>query len=323
MPNDDHSTSRSRPDDRRLAILLATYNGARDLPAQLESFVEQTRHPDLILVSDDNSQDDTREIVKRFATEHPELELIFIEGPCRGAAQNFLNLLRHIPADVDVVALSDQDDVWMPEKLQRGLDRMDSDDASPDCPLLYCGRSWECDEVLGNQKLSRGMPRPACFGHALVQNVAGGNTMMLNRKAVDLVRAASFEAGEIVVHDWWVYQIVSGAGGRILFDDTPFILYRQHGNNLIGANRGIWAKLKRMKMLVSGGFREWNTLNIAALGASAHRLTTENRALLERFATERNQGLTRRLRLISGAGLYRMGLAGTLSLYLAAVLGRL
>ncbi|MEY8838415.1 glycosyltransferase family 2 protein [Cribrihabitans sp. XS_ASV171] len=321
MPSDSNTAS-NMPDDRKLAVLMATYNGARDLPAQLESFVTQTRQPDLILVSDDNSQDETRQILAQFAADQPEIAVTVIDGPCKGAAQNFLNLLRYTPEWVDVIALSDQDDVWMPEKLQRGLDLLDQQ-AGSELPLLYCGRSWECDEVLGNQRLSRGMPGQASFGHALVQNVAGGNTMMLNRPALDLARAASFEAGEIVVHDWWVYQIVSGAGGRILFDDTPFILYRQHGNNLIGANRGVRAKIKRLRMLVSGGFRQWNTLNIAALTASSHRFTPENRALLEQFGRDRDQGLFRRLRLVTSGGLYRMGMAGTLSLYIAALLGRL
>ena len=305
----------------QLAILLATYNGAQSLAQQLESYRTQHRQPDLILVSDDGSTDETRLILTRFAAQNPGLNLHVINGPCRGAAQNFLHLFRNTPAWVDVVALSDQDDVWLPEKLHTGLEALDRV-KTPDSPLLYCGRSWECGSDLQNRTLSRGMPRPASFRHALVQNVAGGNTMMLNRPALALLRAASHEARKIVVHDWWAYQIISGAGGRILFDDIPQILYRQHSQNLIGANRGLAAKKKRLKFLVSGRFRRWNTLNIKALTASAHRLTPENHALLNRFARDRNRSLLPRLRLIWNAGLYRQGLAGTLSLYLAALLRR-
>jgi len=305
----------------KVAVLLATYNGALRLNEQLDSYRNQQHLPDLILVSDDGSSDETRQILADFAAHTPQISVQVIDGPRRGAAQNFLHLLRQTPDWVDVVALSDQDDVWLEDKLQTGLERIIGANA-PDTPLLYCGRSWECDENLQNRTLSRGMPRPASFRHALVQNVAGGNTMILNRAALDLVRAACDEVRKIVVHDWWIYQMISGAGGQILFDDTPRILYRQHTGNLIGANRGLSAKKKRLQLLVSGRFRRWNTQNIKALTASAHRLTPENRALLERFARDRNRGLLPRLRLIWGAGLYRMGLAGTLSLYLAALLRR-
>lgn len=190
-------------------------------------------------------------------------------------------------------------------------------------PLLYCGRSWECDDNLQGRRLSRGMQRPASFRHALVQNAAGCNTMMLNRAALELLQAARHEVRKLVLHDWWIYQLLMGCGGRLIFDDTPTILYRQHGSNLIGANRGWRAKYIRLRMLFNGRFRAWNTINIKALLASAHRLTPQNRALLQRFAQERNGSLWQRLRLLRSTGLYRQGLQGTLSLYVAALLRRI
>lgn len=305
----------------KIAILLATYNGAACLQEQLDSFAAQTVPPALILVGDDGSSDDTRAILTAFAEAHPALNLQLTDGPCRGAAQNFLSLLRQCPDWVDVAALSDQDDVWLPDKLHRGLRALESD-PSPRDSLLYCGRSWECDASLKKLSLSRGLKKPAGFRHALVQNVAGGNTMMLNRAALDLARSASSEARKLVVHDWWLYQIITGAGGRVIFDDAPLLLYRQHGGNLIGANRGLEAKKKRLRMLVSGRFRRWNTINIAALSASAHRLTPDHRAVLLQFAQERNHGLIRRLIMLWRTGLYRQGVQGTISLYLAAILRR-
>lgn len=312
-------TDRAAP---KIAILMATYNGAACLQEQLDSFAAQSLPPAQVLVGDDGSSDETRAIVQAFGEAHPALNVQLIEGPCRGAAQNFLSLLRHCPDWVDVAALSDQDDVWLPDKLQRGL-RALAQDPAPEDMLLYCGRSWECDVTLKKLSISRGLKKAAGFRHALVQNVAGGNTMMLNRPAQDLVRAASPEARKLVVHDWWLYQIITGAGGRVIFDDAPLLLYRQHEGNLIGANRGLEAKKKRLRMLVSGRFRRWNTVNIAALSASAHRLTPEHRAVLQDFAEARNHGLLGRLAMLRRTGLYRQGVRGTLSLYLAAVLRRI
>lgn len=306
----------------KVAILLATYNGAPGLPAQLESYVAQSYPPALILVSDDGSRDTTSEIVHEFARTHPELNVQFVPGPRMGAAQNFLSLLRRVPAWIDHVALSDQDDVWLPDKLRRGVKalREVSDQAEP---VLYCGRTWECDAGLGNKRLSRGLRRPATFRNALVQNLAGGNTMMLNRAALDLLQAASHEARKLVVHDWWIYQILTGVGGTVLFDDVPLLYYRQHDGNLIGANRGFGAKTRRLSMVLSGRFRRWNTVNIKALSASAHRFTAENRSILKSFAEERDRSVWRRLSMVWRTGLYRQGLQGNLSLYFAALLRRI
>lgn len=309
-------------DAPKVAVLLATYNGAAGLPAQLQSYAAQTVLPALILVSDDGSSDATRQIVQGFAADHPDLMVELVDGPRMGAAHNFLSLLRRVPDWIDVVSLSDQDDVWLPDKIRRGL-RALLDHPSPDDCLLYCGRTWECDAELEHKRMSRGMRRPATFRHALVQNLAGGNTMMLNRPALELLRAASHEARKLVVHDWWIYQVLTGAGGHVIFDNAPLLYYRQHDNNLIGANRGFGAKTRRLSMVLSGRFRRWNTVNIKALSASAHRFTPENQAILRSFSEGRNRSVWRRLVMIWRTGLYRQGLQGNLSLYFAALLRRI
>lgn len=318
MPESAGAT-RARPS---VAILLATYNGASCIQEQLESYLSQTRAPDLILVSDDGSTDDTLAIIEAFRDSHPEIRCHIGKGPRRGSAKNFLSLIQDTPDWIDVVALSDQDDVWLPDKLERGLSALS--EASPGSEiLLYCARTFECDAALNRPRLSRGITRPPAFRHALVQNIAGGNTMMLNRAALDLVRAASREVAKLVVHDWWIYQIVTGAGGRVIFDPRPALLYRQHGGNLIGANTGIAARLRRVRLMLSGRFRRWNTINLLALKASSHRLTPENRRLLAEFEACRQAGAWQRLRLLRRTGLYRQGFFGLLSLYAAALLGRL
>ena len=147
--------------------------------------------------------------------------------------------------------------------------------------------------------------------------------MMLNSAGVDLVRAAAAEAGRVVVHDWWIYQIISGVGGDVIFDEVPLLLYRQHAGNQIGANAGISAKLRRMRWMLGGRFRRWNAINLAALRASSHRFTPENRAIIADFARLQRSGLWDRLAILRRLGLYRQGLEGTLALWLAAVLGRI
>ena len=305
----------------KIAILLATHNGMPDLSVQLESYVTQTLKPVRVMVSDDGSADVTRAIVTDFARAHPELGVILLAGPCRGAAANFLSLLAQVQNDIEIAALSDQDDVWLPEKLARGVAALQA--AAADRPALYCGRTWECDEDLSNRRLSRRSGRRPSFAHALVQNIAGGNTMMLNRAAIHLLRSVSAARPRVVVHDWWIYQMITGAGGVVLFDEVPQVLYRQHDGNMIGANSGFAAQRRRLVMMLKGRLRRWNTINIRALERAAEHLTPANRALLARFDEGRNAGLAGRLAMLRDTGVYREGLGGQLSLYLAALMGRL
>lgn len=303
-----------------VAVVMATYNGAALLPMQLDSFAAQTLPPRLLLVSDDGSSDATVQVVQDWAARQVQIETRVFDGPCRGAAQNFLSLLRR-PLETDYLAISDQDDIWLPEKLAAAVGALA---ALPEgVPGLYCGRSWEVREDLSGRRLSRGAPRPPSFAHALVQNIAGGNTMVLNRAGAEIVREAALATDDIVIHDWWIYQVMTGVGGRVIFDNTPHLLYRQHAGNIIGANRGLAATLMRAHMLVRGRFSDWCACNIAALRRIEARLTPENRALLEAFDAARRKGGPRCLAEIRRAGFYRQGRRGQISLYLAAVLRRL
>lgn len=313
-----HPVSASLP---RVVIVLATRNGAANLQAQLDSYRSQTLRPSLLIVGDDGSTDATPAILEAFAASDPGFEVRLLRGPRRGAARNFLALLREVPPEADYLALSDQDDVWLPDRLAQGVRGLA---ALPAGRIgLLGGRTYVCDATLTRRRLSALPCKRLGFRHALVQNFAGGNTMLLNRPAIALVQAAVPEVGRIVVHDWWLYQIVSGAGGAVIFEQTPLVLYRQHPENQIGANSGWRAKLRRMGMMIRGDFRRWNTINLRAMRASAHRLTPEHRDLLDGFARLQRSGLLSRLVLLRQLGLYRRGLEGTLSLWLAALMGRI
>lgn len=304
-----------------IAVLMATCNGAAYLRDQLNSLAAQSLPPRWLVVSDDASADDTRAILSDFAARNPAIVLHLRKGPGMGAAANFLSLLRQVPAEAELVAIADQDDVWLPGKLARGAEMLAA--AGRGRPALLGTRSLVCDAQLQGRRPSPRWTRPFGFRHALVQSVAGGNTMMLNRAAVSLAAAAAAEAQQVVMHDWWLYQIVSGAGGRVLFDTEPQVLYRQHGANQIGANDGWRARIRRLLALVRGDFRHWNAVNLRALGASRHRLTPENRAVLAEFARLQQGGPTRRLKGLHQLGLYRQGAGGTASLWLAALIGRI
>lgn len=305
-----------------VTILMAVYNGADHLEEQLESFTAQVHTDWHLLASDDASTDGSRAIVEQFAGTADRTTCLI--GPAQGGTENFMSLIRAMPAHAPAdswVTFSDQDDVWLPDRLHRGITALQK---VPDQqPALYCSRTWITDATLGGRRLSVPRPKPLGFCNALVQNVASGNTILLNAAAARLVQEAAQETVCPVVHDWWIYQLVSGAGGVLVHDDTPSLLYRQHEVNQIGANDTLRAKLLRMAMLLRGTFRDWNNINIKVLRHSAHRLTPQNRHLLDAFDALRNKGLIGRLWGLRQLGLYRQSHASTFALWLAAALGRL
>ena len=310
-----------------ITVLMAVYNGARYLEAQLDSIAAQT-HPDWrVIASDDGSTDASKPLLEAVAgrwTKEHVTPLEIIDGPRQGAAENFMSLLHHAAGQAtppEWIAFSDQDDIWLEDKLARAQAALRAHPA--DVPALYCARTWIMDPQMEQRRLSAPRPRPPGFRNALVQNIASGNTILLNPAASAMVLEAATQIGQVVVHDWWVYQLVTGAGGTVVHDDTPALLYRQHPDNEIGANDTLRAKAKRIGQLLKGDFRDWNRINVATLNITGQMLTARNRQILSGFESLPKRALLPRLFLLRRLGLYRQSLASTVALWVAATLGKL
>lgn len=304
-----------------VTVLLAMYQGGATIAEQLESIRAQTHSHWSLIVSDDGSTDDGPEQAMLFAIRQTPGRVRIRRGPGNGAARNFLSLVKAAGAVSPFVAFADQDDVWLPEKLARAVDRLKH--VPEGIPALYCGRTMVCDCDLIPRRASPLFTRPPGFANALVQNIGGGNTMVLNRAALDLVQDTLRHAEGVVAHDWWVYQLVSGAGGKVFYDTRPTLLYRQHGANQVGANDTLRARLTRIGWLMRGRFRDWNDRNAAALDRASHWLTPEARATLDAFHRARSRGPFTRMLALRDAGLYRQTRCGNLALWIAAVTRRL
>lgn len=230
--------------DARVTILLSTYNGAQFLRAQLDSFLDQTHKNWVLLWRDDGSADATPRIMQEFTAKAGAERCVETpgSGPHMGAALSFLSLLAEAEGAA-IVAFADQDDVWLPEKLEHALAQLVP---QGDMPALYCARQYLVDATLARARLSA-LHTQAGFPACLTQNIANGNTLVMNEAAAALVARAGYPAGS--VHDWWSYIVVAACGGRILFDATPQVLYRLHKRNLIGRaqpmHQRAWAALQR------------------------------------------------------------------------------
>lgn len=302
-----------------VAILLATRNGAGFLDEQLRSVAAQEWGRIDVWASDDGSTDATPALLDKWAGNWTKGRFTVVAGPQQGFAANFRALLANADIAADYVAFCDQDDVWLPGKLKAAVAALVT---SCDKPALYCERTIITDRSGGEVGRSPLFVEPVGFANALVQSIAGGNTMVMNRAAHELMREAA-RRSDFVSHDWFCYMIVSGAGGAVTYSAEPHVLYRQHGDNLVGSNTGMAARLERLSAAMGGRFTRWTEHNLRTLAACSDLLTEEARARIALFRSARSGPLPARLKALRRSGAYRQSRVGQALLYLAVVLGKL
>jgi glycosyltransferase involved in cell wall biosynthesis len=290
--------------ERRLvAILLSVYNGESFLAAQLHSYLSQTHDDWTLHWRDDGSSDASARVIGQFAAEAGDGRCVFQrDAGQRHATRSFLALLRAArTSNARYFAFSDQDDVWLPEKLARGVAALDGVSSAE--PALYCAGRILVDENLRRQRVPDELHRPPGFPAALTQNIAPGCTMMLNRAAADLVLAS--QPPDTTWHDWWCYILVAAAGGHVLIDRATTVLYRQHANNQVGEARNWWhrgiAALRRGPAPVMGLLRQ----HVATLQARPALLPEATHQQLAAIARGLNGNWIARLRALFLPGFTR------------------
>ncbi|MEM1234242.1 MAG: glycosyltransferase [Pseudomonadota bacterium] len=306
----------ARHDHRQITILLGIYGRGADLylDEQLESFASQRHDAWSLLVSDDSTDGAFADRVSTFAASVSQ-RVDYRAGPKIGFAANYMDLLKKAPPGW--LAFADQDDVWHANKLTRAVAALGDIEE----PALYCGRVTFWDGA-NRRKAEPPHTRPPSFHNALIENIARGNTIVLNTAAAALMRDAAGRVGEVFAHDWLAYLLVSGADGRVIYDGgAPILDYRQHAENAIGAGSGIRAQGARKRAVLRGAFRERMEMNISALEACEALLTRQNRDILRRFKLARAKGLAG-LPGLASIGLYRQRTLGTLGFWGASILGR-
>lgn len=229
----------------RPVVLMSTFNGSRHVAQQIESILTQLPENGRLFIRDDGSSDATVNIARAASDQRVS---IFC-GQNLGFAQSFLQLLRSAPDDADFYALSDQDDVWLPGKLDRAwefLEPLQNDVA------LYCARATLTDPTLRPIGLTPLHLPAKDLRHAFLQNIATGCTMAMTKPLKELATRAGPDA-QIGFHDWWLY-VVATAFGTVIFDAQSKTLYRQHGTNAIGMSGGILRYVRILRYLMKNNW---------------------------------------------------------------------
>jgi glycosyltransferase involved in cell wall biosynthesis len=303
-----------------VAILMCTFNGEDFLEEQLDSIERQDYKNWTLFVSDDGSRDKTLDILKVYQKKWGAKKLRIRRGPQKGFCQNFLQIINDKKIKADLYFLCDQDDVWMPHKLSHTIKKISMLD--PLKPILYCARttyiSSDTKKILGQSDL---FLKPPSFRNAIVQSIAGGNTMAFNNPLKR--KNQKYQRVDVVSHDWWLYIINELKGGQTLYDTESTILYRQHSKSLIGANTGFLAKCRRLRLLMNGTYRVYNTKHLQAFRFLSIETAKRNIDLIDQFLIIRDKPIKKRWQMINILGLYRQTWLDTIGLYLAAILHKL
>lgn len=222
-------------------ILLSTYNGEQFLKAQLDSFSQQNYEAChlQILIRDDGSSDSTVTVIRSFVNNFKCMRLIIEDNI--GYIKSFFKLISLSDPSCKYWGFSDQDDVWMPDKISRAVAALNI--YTDDIPALYCS----------NVTITTDDLQPICdgdsvdcilnFKHAIVECVPRGCTIFFNRamRTLLLMGCESHNIG----HDYWCGMVASGIG-KIIYDPTSTMLYRRHKNNYTGIILGTRRWLYRL-----------------------------------------------------------------------------
>lgn len=302
----------------KVVILMSTYNGSKYLREQINSILTQTGVSIHILVRDDGSSDDTISILEEYKTNNPDI-IEIIQGENIGWQKSFFLLAEyashHFP-DYFYFAFSDQDDIWMPEKLRQAIVILSQ---SQIIPSLYCSNL-----IYYKKGKQDGLYRKKTFiptyKNCLIRNCATGCTIVMNKALLKAIsRHPSIES---IPHDHWAYMVATLCG-KSYVDNNSFILYRQHENNQLGCNRSlsqIWKA--RLKTSRSKNWHYREKIAKELIRIHGHKMPLEALASIQKIANYRMTFLNR-IKLLFDKGYSYNNRSNDFWLKLRILLGKL
>lgn len=284
----------------KVLVLLSTYCGDKYLKEQIDSIIHQVGLDVGLLIRDDGSKDGTVELLKEYQRNNKNIEVEY--GDNIGCADSFkwlLNAAFERIQDFEYFAFSDQDDVWLPEKLLEASKYLQIMDAQKPC--MYCSNVHAVDEQLNDIGLKwKAEETFITKPQSLVSNMAHGCTMLFNQSVVRHFHQNTPKS--IILHDLWVMHICMFFGD-IYYDSNSYILYRQHGDNVVGAKNTFKARFeshkKSFQHLSSQHEKETDAKEI--LSVYGNQLSDDDKRMVEVVAFYRHN-YSARLRWLFGIG---------------------
>lgn len=220
--------------NHEINILLASFNGEKFIAEQLESILNQTYKNWQLFIRDDSSSDNTVNIISAYQQMDARIHLVSDDLGNVGSVQNFSVLMNCIRNGNEYIMFCDQDDVWLPSKIEDTLNEMMrlEEEYSKNTPLLVHTNFLYVDSLLKPIESKKSFQptkiTAPTLSNVLCQNSVYGCTMMINKKLAEAVNKIPVEAEN---HDYWIV-LVASAFGKIFYLNKRTVLYRQHGSNL-------------------------------------------------------------------------------------------
>lgn len=300
----------------KIAILMATYNGEKYICQQIDSILSQTCKDWELYIHDDGSTDNTIAVVESYVEKYPN-KIHLIDGKSTGGAKyNFFYMFGQVEAPYYMTC--DQDDVWLDKKIELTYDKMLTIENKADVPCLVYTELRVVDSELNTiADTMSGYQSLDChkrtINQFILQNSVTGCTMMVNRALRDkMLRITDID--NTIMHDWWA-ALVAAQFGKTAFIDEPTILYRQHGDNSLGALginklsyivRRVWQKKQiqesmRLGRLQAREFAKTYNLPADSLAVRYAALEGKSRLVRQRFYKENDMYKTGTMRRLGQA----------------------
>lgn len=266
--------------------MLAVYNGERYLKEQIDSILGQSVKDIKIVIRNDGSIDNSADIIDYYCKEYPDVISCVGGTPTGSAKQNFAKLLEN--CDSDYIMFCDQDDVWLPQKIETTLEAMQKAEGSSKIPILVHTDLKVVDQNLNIispsffefQKL---IQNNITLPKLLVQNYVTGCTVMINRALKEKCGSISTDC---IMHDWWL-ALISVLFGKLVCVAESTMLYRQHSNNQVGAKASYGIDFIKRKLATLDKVREnYNATYIQAkalLDCYGSILTEEQKRIIDLY----------------------------------------
>lgn len=269
----------------RFAIALAAHNGSAHLEEQINSIIYQNGVLFTVFISVDASGDGTEDLVDSLAELDSRIVVLPHGQSFGSAAANFFRLLREIDvSDFDYVSLADQDDIWLPDKLLRAhteLSRTNAHGYSSNVTAFWPD---------GRQTLIK-RSQPQARWDFLFESAGAGCTYVVKTElAYAIKNILNNHSGAMLdigggQHDWFMYAFARANHYVWFIDNFSGMLYRQHQNNLVGANLGLKAFFYRIRVVLNGWYFQQSLIiaNLVGLSDSVFLIRWKNGGRLGLF----------------------------------------
>lgn len=288
-----------------VGILLCSFNGEQYIKEQLDSIKDQTYSNYHCYIHDDNSTDSTPLIIEQYSAKFPEIFTVLkYQNSRHGAVENFMSLIQYASSNCneEYYMLSDQDDIWLKNKVDESVKELRKYDKGTEPALVYCDQTVVNEHLKiiaeSTNRLVHKSTIDDTFKKIIFRNTAAGCCMCFNKILLNIA-AENSNVDAIPMHDWWIMLIASYYNNAHYFD-KPLMLYRQHSANEMGVDnnnylRKVFKYLTRFKPAIKHRSEQMDKCKKAAMALAEMCIDTVNSRDLEKFTNICCESKTRRM----------------------------